>query len=81
MGKGYTVTKVYIPSGDHRMKLLILSPAASKQPRENTPGILWIHGGGYAVGMAGIDQKGDFGVWACDAKAARRPFDIGMVLI
>ena len=54
MGKGYTVTKVYIPSGDHRMKLLILSPAASKQPRENTPGILWIHGGGYAVGMAGM---------------------------
>ena len=54
MGKGYTVTKVYIPSGDHRMKLLILSPAASKQPRENAPGILWIHGGGYAVGMASM---------------------------
>ena len=54
MGKGYIVTKVYIPFGDHRMKLLILSPAASKQPRENTPGILWIHGGGYAVGMASM---------------------------
>ena len=54
MSKGYTVTKVYIPCGDHRMKLLILRPAAKKQPREKTPGILWIHGGGYAVGMAGM---------------------------
>jgi len=54
MAKGYTVTKVYIPCGDHRMKLLILRPTARKQSREKTPGILWIHGGGYAVGMAGI---------------------------
>ena len=36
------------------MKLLILKPAVVKQPREKTPGILWIHGGGYAVGMAGM---------------------------
>jgi len=54
MGKGYTVTKVYIPSGNYRMKLLILRPTVNKQPREKTPGILWIHGGGYAVGMAGM---------------------------
>ena len=54
MGKGYTVTKVYIPSGSHRMKLLVLRPTVNKQPRENTPGILWIHGGGYAVGMVSM---------------------------
>ena len=54
MAKGYTVTKTYIPSGNYRMRLLILKPTVSKQPREKTPGILWIHGGGYAVGMAGM---------------------------
>ena len=54
MGKGYTVTKVYIPSGNYRMKLLILRPTVNKQPKEESPGILWIHGGGYAVGMAGM---------------------------
>ena len=50
--KKYTFQKINIPSGNYCMKLLILSPTACKQPREQTPGILWIHGGGYAVGMA-----------------------------
>lgn len=50
--KKYTLQKINIPSGNYRMKLLILSPTACKRPREKTPGILWIHGGGYAVGMA-----------------------------
>ena len=54
MAKGYTVTKTYISSCDDRMKLLILRPAAGRQPRKKAPGILWIHGGGYAVGMAGM---------------------------
>ena len=54
MAKGYIVTKAYIPSGDRQMKLLILRSTISKQPREKTPGILWIHGGGYAVGMASM---------------------------
>lgn len=36
------------------MELLILKPAVVKQSREKTPDILWIHGGGYAVGMAGM---------------------------
>ena len=54
MAKGYTVTKIYILSGDYSMKLLILRPTVNKQSREKTPGILWIHGGGYAVGMAGM---------------------------
>lgn len=51
MAKGYTVTKARIPSGDYSMKLLILRPTAAARPREETPGILWIHGGGYITGM------------------------------
>jgi len=54
MEKGYTITKTYISSGNYRMKLLILRPTVNKQSREKTPAILWIHGGGYAVGMAGM---------------------------
>ena len=54
MAKGFTVTKTYIQSGDYSMKLLILRPTVSKRTREKTPGILWIHGGGYAVGMASM---------------------------
>ena len=52
--KKYTVEKRTIPSGDYAMKLLILKPTVRRQPMEKTPGILWIHGGGYAVGMAGM---------------------------
>ena len=51
MRKGYTVTKTYISSGDYRLKILILRPAASSLPKEKAPGILWIHGGGYITGM------------------------------
>ncbi len=54
MARKYTVTKTYIPSGDYNMKLLILKPTDCLRPWEQTPGILWIHGGGYAVGMAGM---------------------------
>ena len=32
----------------HNVPLLILRPA---EPKENAPGILWIHGGGYFLGM------------------------------
>ncbi len=52
MGKGYTVEKRHIQSAQQRMKILILRPTKNKKPREKTPGILWIHGGGYATGMA-----------------------------
>ena len=31
-----------------RVPLLILTP---EHPRENAPGVLWIHGGGYILGM------------------------------
>ncbi len=48
--KKYHVSKVYIDG----MKLLILRPTVHAKPVEHTPGILWIHGGGYATGMAGM---------------------------
>lgn len=34
------------------MDLLILKPVKNAKPREKTSGILWIHGGGYMLGMA-----------------------------
>ena len=39
------------------MKLLVLAPESG----ENRPGVLWIHGGGYVTGMAGM-------VWMSRAK-------------
>ena len=52
MMKNYTAKKIWITSPGGRMKLLVLQP--KKQVNNKTPGILWIHGGGYAVGMAGM---------------------------
>ena len=54
MAKKYSVSRIAIPAGGRHMKLLILRPTVNRQPRDKTPGILWIHGGGYAVGMAGM---------------------------
>jgi len=54
MAKKYTVSKIWIPAGNGRMKLLVLKPDAENRAAQSTPGILWIHGGGYAVGMAGM---------------------------
>ena len=48
----YTVEKRKIPSTGRDIKILILRPTVSKKEPEKTPGILWIHGGGYATGMA-----------------------------
>ena len=52
--KKYRTEQVRIQTESGSMKLLILKPIASKKPRNETPGILWIHGGGYATGMAGM---------------------------
>lgn len=52
--KGYTAAKVKIPSTGRDIGLLILRPTAAAKPACRTPGILWIHGGGYATGMAGM---------------------------
>lgn len=54
MKKTYTVTKVHIPSGGRNMPLLILRPTKGAKSARQTPGILWIHGGGYATGMASM---------------------------
>ena len=48
----YTVEKRKIPSTGRDIKLLIFRPTAAKKDPAQTPGILWIHGGGYATGMA-----------------------------
>lgn len=48
--KSYTVQKVKTAG----VSLLILRPVKAAKPAEQTPGILWIHGGGYTVGMAGL---------------------------
>ena len=55
MGRQYTVRRTAIPADGHELKLLILQPKGGKRPPERTPGVLWIHGGGYAVGMADIN--------------------------
>ncbi|MBR4888397.1 MAG: alpha/beta hydrolase [Clostridia bacterium] len=36
------------------MKLLVLRPTVNKKPTEQTPGLLWIYGGGYMVGSLGM---------------------------
>ena len=52
--KDYTVNKVKINSTGGKIDLLILRPITSAKPKAKTPGILWIHGGGYVTGMAGM---------------------------
>lgn len=48
---GCKTTKIRTDKG---LKLLILRPKRS--PEEPQPGLLWIHGGGYATGMASMVQ-------------------------
>lgn len=48
--KHFAVRKVQIGE----MSLLILQPTLNRRAKEKTPGILWIHGGGYVTGMAGM---------------------------
>lgn len=52
MSKYYTVEKKKIQSTGRDIKVLILKPKRNAKSKEQTPGILWIHGGGYATGMA-----------------------------
>lgn len=46
-------TKVFIKSDDYKLKLLILRPG-KRETDKLSPGVLWIHGGGYVTGMAGM---------------------------
>ncbi|MBP3585488.1 MAG: alpha/beta hydrolase [Peptococcaceae bacterium] len=52
--KDYTVNKVKINSTGGKIDLLILRPITNVKPKAKTPGILWIHGGGYVTGIAGM---------------------------
>ena len=52
--KDYTANKVKINSTGGKIDLLILRPSTNAKPKAKTPGILWIHGGGYVTGMAGM---------------------------
>ena len=54
MGKGYTVTRTSIVSDGRPMSILIVQPSPQRKRKEKMPGILWIHGGGYVTGMAGM---------------------------
>lgn len=50
--KDIHVRKVTIRSNGHPVPMLILSPKTTPDNRiKNSPGILWIHGGGYFTGM------------------------------
>ena len=48
----YNTRKATIPSDGGSLKLLILSPKGTTAQKR--PGVLWIHGGGYVVGMPGM---------------------------
>lgn len=51
--KCYRTEKVTIHSDGKPMRLLVLRPKA-RFMRDNAPCVLWIHGGGYVTGMAGM---------------------------
>lgn len=48
----YTMERRWIPSTGHDIALYIFRPRKNTRPQAQTPGVLWIHGGGYVVGMA-----------------------------
>lgn len=61
--KKYVREQVVIQTDEDDLKLVILKPTVSKRPKEDTPGILWIHGGGYVSGTArktASSRAGDF---------------------
>ena len=54
MSRYYKSEKVKIKSTGRDIELLVFYPVKNAKPKEKTPGILWIHGGGYVTGMAGM---------------------------
>jgi acetyl esterase/lipase len=50
--KLYTTEKTIIQSDGEDLELYIIKPTIQRKPKEKTPGILWMHGGGYITGMA-----------------------------
>ena len=49
--KDYVVEKKKISSTERDIEILVLRPLKNARPKSKTPGILWIHGGGYRTGM------------------------------
>lgn len=52
MSRYYIKTTVRIPVEGRRVKLLIFRPVKARKTPARTPAVLWLHGGGYATGMA-----------------------------
>ncbi len=52
MSRYYKKTTVRIPVERRRVKLLVFCPVRARKAPEQTPAVLWLHGGGYATGMA-----------------------------
>lgn len=52
MSRYYNSKSVKIASTGKDIELLIFRPIENAKPQDKTPGILWIHGGGYITGMA-----------------------------
>lgn len=50
--KYFDVESKMISSTGRDIKILIIKPIKNKKTVDKTPGILWVHGGGYATGMA-----------------------------
>lgn len=50
--KEYTIESRKISSTGRDIEVLLLRPLKNARPKEKTPGIVWIHGGGYRTGMA-----------------------------
>ena len=54
-GKDIAVSKIKMEAHGRKIPALVLSP---KTEAENAPGILWIHGGGYILGMKEMVHMG-----------------------
>lgn len=52
MSRYYVSEKIKIETVGKEIELLIFRPTVNAKDKANTPGILWIHGGGYVTGMA-----------------------------
>lgn len=50
--RDYTIESRKIPSTGRDIEILIVRPTKNARQKDKTPGILWIHGGGYVTGMA-----------------------------
>ena len=49
--KDFTIEKDEITSDGLPLKLMIVRPVKNAKPKEQTPLVLWIHGGGYSMGF------------------------------